>query len=50
LPEVELSKSDTDLYTIKYLNQDNQLKYQLHAGFDFHAMGKKHLGDIVAAS
>ena len=49
LPEVELTKHDMDVYILKYLNHDNQLRYQLHANSDFHAMGKKHLGDIVAA-
>jgi len=50
LPEVKLAKAGEDAYTLEYVNQDKQRKYQLHAGFDFHAMGKKHLGDIIAAS
>jgi len=50
MPEVKLAKIGVDEYTLEYLNHENQPKYQLHSGFDFHAMGKKHLGDIVAAS
>ena len=49
LPEVKLAKAGEDAYTLEYVNHNNQLKYQSHANSDFHAMGKKHLGDIVAA-
>lgn len=50
LPETKLTRITDDQYKFEYQNHENQPKYQLHSGFDFHAMGKKHLGDIVATS
>ena len=49
LPEHELTQIDDDLFEIKYQDQ-GQLKRMTWHGMDFHAMGKKHLGDIIASA
>jgi hypothetical protein len=45
LPEQELTQIDDDRFEIKFQDQGNPKKMLL--SMDFHAMGKKHLGDIV---
>jgi hypothetical protein len=47
MPEHELTQDSQDDYRIKYLDQHNKPKYISIAGLDFHAMGKRHLGEIV---
>lgn len=41
---------DRDFYEITYLDTANKLKSVAITGLDFHAMGKKHLENIVASS
>jgi hypothetical protein len=48
MPEHVLTQLDTDYFEIGYTGQDKKLKTMGWHGMDFHAMGKKHLGDIVA--
>ena len=48
LPEHSLKQLDTDYFEIGYTGQDKKRKVMGWHGMDFHAMGKKHLGDIVA--
>jgi hypothetical protein len=48
LPEHNLYEVDKDCYQIEYVNSNNQLKWISLKNQDFHAMGKRHLGDIVA--
>ena len=48
LPEHEITQIDLDHFEIKYQDQSN-LK-RMTWGMDFHAMGKKHLGDIIASA
>jgi hypothetical protein len=50
VPEHKLSQIDTDQYRIDFTNSDKKDKYIFVNNMDFHAMGKKHLGDIVANS
>ena len=50
LPAAKLSSNAIDSYLLEYNNSDNQSRYTSISGYDFHAMGKKHLGDIVAAT
>jgi hypothetical protein len=42
-----LTQLDTDVYRVDFKTADNKPKW-LTLNHDFHAMGKKHLGDIVA--
>ena len=48
MPEHRLTQLDTDYFEIGYTGQDKKPKTMGWHGMDFHAMGKKHLGDIVA--
>jgi hypothetical protein len=50
LPDHRVSQVGTDHYRIDYVNSQNQLRWLDLCNQDFHAMGKKHLGDIVAKS
>ena len=48
MPNTQLMRwIDTDSYIITYADSDQKLKHMSFEGLDFHAMGKKHLGDIV---
>jgi hypothetical protein len=48
MPNTQLSRYiDQDSYAIEYTNSDKKLRFMSFEGLDFHAMGKKHLGDIV---
>lgn len=46
-PEHKLTKIDQDRYRVDFVSQDKKQRY-IEITQDFHAMGKKHLGDIVA--
>jgi len=48
LPDHELTQIDTDHYRIDFTNNENRRQWIEIKHQDFHAMGKKHLGDIVA--
>ena len=48
MPEHRLTQLDTDYFEIGYTGQDKKPKTIGWHGMDFHAMGKKHLGEIVA--
>ena len=50
LPEHEVVELAQDHYRINYTNSQNQRRWVSLKGQDFHAMGKRHLGDIVAKS
>lgn len=49
LPEHEITQIDQDVFEIKYQDQ-GRLKKMAWGMMDFHAMGKKHLGDIIASA
>ncbi len=51
LPNTVVSRfnSDPDAYLLTYADQEKKPKQISFAGLDFHAMGKKHLGDIIEA-
>ena len=49
LPQHEVTQIDADHFEIKYLDQSKPKKMDWHS-MDFHAMGKKHLGDIIAST
>ena len=49
-PEVVLTQVDQEAFLLKWTNAQQQLKYQHISGTDFHAMGKRYLGDIIANS
>jgi len=49
MPEHTLTQLDEDFFQIEYLDNKRPKKIAW-AGTSFHAMGKKHLGDIVANS
>ena len=48
VPEHRLSQVTEDTFRVDYKTVDQRPCYITLAGCDFHAMGKKHLGDIVA--
>ena len=48
MPEHALTQLDIDYFEIAYTDQARKPKTLGWHGMDFHAMGKKHLGDIVA--
>lgn len=50
IPEHQLLQVADDCFSVKYKTSDNSLKHVLIKDQDFHAMGKKHLGDIIASS
>jgi hypothetical protein len=43
-----LTCTGLDQYRIDFLTQDQKRRYITMANQDFHAMGKRHLGEIVA--
>lgn len=47
-PEYQLSQVECDQYRVDFLTADQKARYILIDNQDFHAMGKKHLGEIVA--
>jgi hypothetical protein len=49
LPEHKVTQIDADHFEIEYLDQNRLKKMDWHS-MDFHAMGKKHLGDIIAST
>lgn len=48
VPEHTLSQLDSDTFKINFVTSESLPRHIVVAGQDFHAMGKKHLGDIVA--
>ena len=48
VPSNTLTQLALDAFSIEYQDKDNTPKTIGWVGMDFHAMGKKHLGDIVA--
>lgn len=48
IPTHKLKQIDTDVYRIDFINSENQPRWINIQGQDFHAMGKRDLGDIVA--
>lgn len=51
LPDTAVSRfaDNPDTYLLTYADQEKKPKQISFAGLDFHAMGKKHLGDIIEA-
>lgn len=50
LPDHEVVELAQDHYRINYTNSQRQQRWMDLQGQDFHAMGKRHLGEIVAKS
>ena len=48
IPDHALEQIDDDVFKVGYYAEGNKPRYITVVGNDFHAMGKKHLGDIVA--
>lgn len=48
LPDHQVVQTATDCYRINYTNSQNQSRWIDCCNQDFHAMGKRHLGDLVA--
>jgi hypothetical protein len=49
-PEHQLSQLDQDHYRVDFATADRKSRYIILRNQDFHAMGKRYLGDIVANS
>ena len=49
MPDYTLTQIDTDEFEVRYLDQGRLYKIDWRE-MDFHAMGKKHLGDIIASA
>ena len=47
MPDSHLTSSQIDSYDITFLDQHRKAKTIGVHGFDFHAMGKRRLGDII---
>ena len=47
-PEHQLTQIDIDEYRIDFINREQTARWIKLRNQDFHAMGKRHLGDIVA--
>ena len=50
MPDHQLTELAEDHYCVRYTNSKNQLRRIELCNQDFHAMGKQHLGEIVANS
>lgn len=50
MPEDKLEQVDDDCFNITFCNKENKLQSISWSGFDFHAMGKRHLEKIIAAN
>jgi len=50
LPEHRLQQLSQDHYRVDYVDSEGRVRWVNLCKQDFHAMGKRHLGDIVAAS
>jgi hypothetical protein len=49
MPDTELSEVEQDHYKVTFTDSEHRLRALSWAGTDFHAMGKRHLGEIVAS-
>lgn len=50
VPDTKVSRfHGLDTYLLEYADQNNKPKQMSFMGLDFHAMGKRHLGDIIEA-
>ena len=49
IPEHRLTQLSQDQFRVDFVTQDKKLKW-ITVSSDFHAIGKKHLGDIIANS
>ena len=50
VPDTKVSRfHGLDTYLLEYTDQNSKPKQMSFMGLDFHAMGKKHLGDIIEA-
>ena len=50
IPDHQLLQISDDCFSVRYKTSDNNLRHVLIKDQDFHAMGKKHLGDIIAGT
>jgi hypothetical protein len=50
VPEHQLEQLERDRFRITYTTSDNKLRHVTISNQDFHAMGKRHLGDIIAST
>ena len=51
MPDTVVSKPelDSDSYVFEFTDSDGKVKYTMFRGMDFHAMGKKTLGEVIEA-
>jgi hypothetical protein len=49
-PDHRLTQISTDEYRVDFLNSEKKPRWIRLRNQDFHAMGKRHLGDIVASN
>jgi hypothetical protein len=49
MPDTVLTQQDTDHYAVSYRDADNRPRFTSWCNTDFHAMGKRHLENIIAA-
>jgi hypothetical protein len=50
LPDTVLTQQDTDYYSVSYRDANNMPRFMGWWTTDFHAMGKRHLENIIATS
>jgi hypothetical protein len=49
VPEHALIQTAPDVFRVDYVTADQRPQHMTLSGCDFHAMGKHHLGEIVAS-
>jgi hypothetical protein len=49
MPDTELTQVETDHYKVTFKDSENRVRALSWSSTDFHAMGKRHLGEIVAS-
>ena len=50
VPDHVLTQISEDVFKVEYRTTDQRLRHITLAGYDFHAMGKHHLGEIIASA
>ncbi len=50
MPEYQLQQVDQDHYRVDFIDRDQRSRWTALKNHDFHAMGKRQLGDIVASA
>ena len=50
MPGYDLTQIDVDHYRVEFVTQQDQRRWITIKNHDFHAMGKRQLGEIIASA